>query len=50
MLDISFCQFANNLYYILKYFVDSQILYLCIHNKRKFNSLGTCYENMSASG
>ena len=27
MLHNSFCQFLNNLYYVLKYFVDMQILY-----------------------
>lgn len=49
-LFLPICKFVNNLYYVLKDFVDTQILYSCI-NKIKVNSLsygkGTLnYRNM----
>ena len=49
MLHNSFRQFANNLYHVLKYFVDTQILYSNINNKSKVHPLGTCYDNKAAS-
>ena len=45
MLHNSICQFVNNLYCVIKYFVDIQILYSYIKNKGKFNSLSTSNEN-----
>ena len=45
MLHNSICQFVNNLYCVIKYFVDIQILYSYIKNKGKFNSSSTSNEN-----
>ena len=50
MIHNSFHQFANDLYYELKYFVETQILYSYVNSKSKVNSLSTCYENQAVSG
>ena len=45
-----FHQFVNNLYYRLKCFVNTKILYSYIDNKSKVNSLSMCDENRAVSG
>lgn len=49
ILHNSFCKFVSNLYYILKHFVGTQILYWYINNKSKIYSLSTFYENEAAN-
>ena len=50
MLLNSFRQLVNNLCYILKHFVNTQILHSYVNDKNEVNFLRACFENKAVSG